>query len=92
MRRILIIDDEEDLREVAALSLEAAAGSTVTTASSGAESIAMANAADPRPDATLMDVMMPGMDGPTTFRAMQQEPAIAAIPVILLTAKVQGVD
>jgi len=92
MRRILIIDDEEDIREVAALSLEAVAGWTITTASSGAQGIAMAIAADPKPDAILMDVMMPGMDGPTTFRAMQQEPAIAHLPVILLTAKVQGVD
>ena len=39
-----------------------------------------------------MDVMMPGMDGPTTFRQMQQNPEIAGIPVLLLTAKVQGVD
>jgi CheY-like chemotaxis protein len=39
-----------------------------------------------------MDVMMPGMDGPTTFRKMQQNPDIAGIPVLLLTAKVQGVD
>jgi CheY-like chemotaxis protein len=39
-----------------------------------------------------MDVMMPGVDGPTTFRAMQQTPDIAHIPVVLLTAKVQGVD
>ena len=39
-----------------------------------------------------MDVMMPGMDGPSTFRKMQQTPEIAHIPVLLLTAKVQGVD
>jgi CheY-like chemotaxis protein len=39
-----------------------------------------------------MDVMMPGMDGPTTFRQMRQNPEIANIPVLLLTAKVQGVD
>ena len=47
--------------------------------------------ADP-PDAILMDVMMPAMDGPTTLLQMQNTPAIAHIPVILLTAKVQGVD
>lgn len=39
-----------------------------------------------------MDVMMPGVDGPTTFANMQQNPAVADIPVLLLTAKVQGVD
>jgi CheY-like chemotaxis protein len=90
MRRILIIDDEDDIREVASLSLESVAGWEVRTARSGAEGMLFA-AADP-PDAILMDVMMPEMDGPTTFREMQKVPAIAGIPVILLTAKVQGVD
>jgi len=90
MRRILIIDDEDDIREVAALSLEATAGWHILTASSGAKGIEIAVAE--QPDAILMDVMMPGVDGPTTFRNMQQNPAIANIPVLLLTAKVQGVD
>jgi len=90
MRRILIIDDEDDIREVAALSLESIAGWEVSTASSGAEGIRAA-IADP-PDAILMDVMMPEMDGPTTVKEMQNTPSIAHIPVILLTAKVQGVD
>jgi CheY-like chemotaxis protein len=94
MRRILIIDDEDDIREVAALSLEAVAGWNILTASSGAEGMAIAAAAAPneKPDAILMDVMMPEVDGPTTFGLMQQDPAIAGIPVLLLTAKVQGVD
>jgi CheY-like chemotaxis protein len=92
MRRILIIDDEDDIREVAALSLEATVGWDIITASSGAAGIRAAVESSPQPDAILMDVMMPGMDGPTTFRQMQQDPAIAGIPVILLTAKVQGVD
>jgi CheY-like chemotaxis protein len=92
MRRILIIDDEDDIREVAALSLEATAGWEIVTASSGAEGIQAAADPDRRPHAILMDVMMPGMDGPTTFRQMQQNPEIASIPVLLLTAKVQGVD
>jgi CheY-like chemotaxis protein len=90
MRRILIIDDEDDIREVAALSLESVAGWQVTTASSGAEGMRLAAAEVP--DAILMDVMMPAMDGPTTFREMQKLPELAKIPVILLTAKVQGVD
>jgi len=90
MRRILIIDDEDDIREVAALSLESIAGWQVSTASSGAEGMRMAAAE--LPDAILMDVMMPAMDGPTTFREMQKLPNLASIPVILLTAKVQGVD
>ncbi|MBS1814749.1 MAG: response regulator [Acidobacteria bacterium] len=90
MRHILIIDDEDDIREVASLTLEATAGWKISTASSGAEGIEKARAL--HPDAILMDVMMPGMDGPTTFREMQKDPSIANIPVLLLTAKVQGVD
>ena len=90
MRSILIIDDEDDIREVAALSLEATAGWKILTASSGAEGIEIAQ--KEQPDAILMDVMMPGSDGPTTYRAMQEIPAISHIPVLLLTAKVQGVD
>ena len=90
MRRVLIIDDEDDIREVAALSLESVAGWEIATANSGAAGIERAK--EFKPDAILMDVMMPGMDGPTTFRAMQQIPEVAQIPVLLLTAKVQGVD
>jgi CheY-like chemotaxis protein len=88
--RILIIDDEDDIREVAALSLETVAGWEVTTAASGAEG--MARAIESQPDAILLDVMMPGMDGPTTFRELRKNPATAHIPVLLLTAKVQSSD
>lgn len=88
--KVLIIDDEDDIREVAALSLESVAGWEVVTASSGAQG--MARALEERPDAILLDVMMPGMDGPATFRAMQANPALASIPVLLLTAKVQASD
>jgi CheY-like chemotaxis protein len=87
---VLIIDDEDDIREIAALSLEAVSGWTVHTASSGTEGIA--SAVKLQPDAILMDVMMPGMDGPTVFKTMQQTRGIEHIPVILLTAKVQGID
>lgn len=92
MRQILIIDDEDDIREVAALSLEATAGWEITTACCGADGILSAANPKSRPHAILMDVMMPGMDGPTTFRQMQENPDTAGIPVLLLTAKVQGVD
>jgi CheY-like chemotaxis protein len=90
VRRILIIDDEDDIREVAALSLETVAGWTVCTANSGTDGIQ--KAIEEKPDAILMDVMMPAMDGPTTFRQMQTIPDLSSIPVLLLTAKVQGVD
>lgn len=89
-RKILIIDDEEDIREVAAMSLESVAGWAVLTASSGAQGLA--RAAEHRPDAILLDVMMPGMDGPATFLALRKNPATAQIPVLLLTAKAQTAD
>jgi CheY-like chemotaxis protein len=89
-RKILIIDDEDDIREVAALSLESVAGWDVIRASSGAQGLA--RAAEQHPDAILLDVMMPGMDGPTTFKELRKNPVTARIPVLLLTAKVQGND
>jgi|ERR1700733_15228577 CheY-like chemotaxis protein len=89
-RRILIIDDDDDIREVAALTLETVAGWNVLTANSGSNGIQRAQ--EENPDAILLDVMMPGMDGPTTFLELQKIPQTAKIPVILLTAKVQGAD
>jgi CheY-like chemotaxis protein len=89
-RRILIIDDEEDIREVAGLSLETVADWEVVLASSGPQGIA--RAIEQQPDAILLDVMMPGMDGPATFRELRGNPATAHIPVLLLTAKVQSTD
>jgi CheY-like chemotaxis protein len=89
-RRILIIDDEDDIRQVAALSLETISGWDVVLARSGAEGIEVA--IKEKPDAILLDVMMPEMDGPTTFLKLQATPQTATIPVLLLTAKVQGSD
>jgi CheY-like chemotaxis protein len=89
-RKILIIDDEDDIREVAALSLESVAGWEVAMASSGA--LGIIRATEFRPDAILLDVMMPGMDGPSTFRELRSNPATSTIPVLLLTAKVQATD
>ena len=90
MHRILIIDDEDDIREVAALSLETVAGWNTLAAPDGRQGLAMAS--EHKPDAILLDVMMPGMDGPTTFRQLALDPATAHIPVLLLTAKVQPSD
>ena len=90
LRRLLLIDDDDDIREVAALSLQATTSWTILTAASGPQGLALAAAE--APDAILMDVQMPGMDGPTTFGHLQSNPATAAIPVILLTAKVHGPD
>jgi CheY-like chemotaxis protein len=85
--RILLVDDEDDIRTVARMSLERVAGWTVLTASSGAEGCAVAAAE--QPDAIVLDVMMPGQDGPATLTQLREDPATASIPVVFLTAKVQ---
>jgi CheY-like chemotaxis protein len=87
-RKILIVDDEDDIREVAQMSLEMVGGWQVVPARSGAQAIELA--AREQPDAILLDVMMPGMDGPTTFEHLQAVEETRDIPVIFLTAKVQG--
>ena len=89
-KRILVIDDEDDIREVAKLSLEMVGGWEVLVERSGAEGLATARAETP--DAILLDVMMPEMDGPTTFRMLQEDPVTQKIPVILMTARVQAAD
>jgi CheY-like chemotaxis protein len=87
-KQILVIDDENDIREVARLSLQLTENWTVMSANGGAAGTVLALSA--RPDAILLDVMMPDMDGPSTLRVLQQQGA--TIPVIFLTAKVQPAD
>jgi CheY-like chemotaxis protein len=89
-KRILVIDDEDDIREIAQVSLEMVGGWDVLTARSGSEGLA--RAAAEQPQAILLDVMMPDMDGPATLQKLRAHAATRHIPVILLTAKVQGTD
>lgn len=89
-KHILLIDDEEDIREVVALSLETVAGWRVTSAGSGNEGMQLAKAS--APDAILLDVMMPGQDGPATLRLLRSDQSTAGIPVLFLTAKVQALE
>lgn len=90
IKRILLIDDEDDIREVAQISLEILRGWEVITASSGVEGIAKAKSE--QPDAILLDVMMPELDGFATFQHLKLDQETQQIPVILLTAKVQSSD
>lgn len=89
-KRILVIDNEPYIQEVTKVCLETVGGWEVWTASSGQQGLSMA--ATYQPDAILLDVMMPDMDGLTTFQKLQANPATQAIPVILLTAKIQASD
>jgi two-component system, OmpR family, alkaline phosphatase synthesis response regulator PhoP len=90
IKRILIIDDEDDIREATQVCLEVTGEWEVLTASSGHEGLLKATAE--HPDAILLDVMMPGMDGISTFQELQTNPATQDIPVILLTAKTQSAE
>jgi len=85
---VLLVDDEDDIRLVARASLERLAGWEVLAASSGADGVAQARAE--QPDAIVLDVMMPGMDGPATLAELRADPSTASIPVVFLTAKVQA--
>lgn len=87
VKRILIIDDEYRIREVTKLALEMMAGWEVLTADSGHEGLIQAEVE--QPDAILLDVMMPNMDGSATLAKLQANSATKHIPVFLLTAKVQ---
>ena len=89
-RRVLVVDDEADIREVAQMGLELAAGWEVITASSGEDAVAMA--VEAKPDAILLDVMMPGVDGPEALRRLRANVDTHAIPVVFLTAKVHAAD
>jgi CheY-like chemotaxis protein len=87
MSKILHIEDESDIQEVARIALQEVGGFSVEGVSSGREGLAAAKAA--MPDLILLDVMMPGMDGPTTLKALRGCPSTASIPVIFMTAKAQ---
>ena len=88
LRRILYVEDENDIRTVGKMALEAVGGFEVIACASGDE--ALAAAPQSRADLILLDVMMPGRDGPTTLAALRAIPATAATPVIFMTAKVQA--
>ena len=81
---ILVVDDDDDIRQVLAMVLDEA-GFRVVTAANGREALERLRG-DPRPDVILLDLMMPEMDG-YQFRAEQQrDPALHAIPTLIVTA------
>jgi CheY-like chemotaxis protein len=87
LTRILMVEDEPDIQVIGKLALEAVGGFTVNVCGSGSEALASGPAF--RPDLVLLDVMMPGLDGPGTLQAMRQTPEMAEVPVVFMTAKVQ---
>lgn len=85
--RILYVEDEPDIQTVARLALEALGGFVVEICSSGNE--ALQRAPGFQPQLILLDVMMPGMDGPSTLKMLRALPQFSRTPVIFMTAKVQ---
>lgn len=84
-RRVLVVDDDDIIREVAKVALEVVGGWQVSTATSGTEASRVA--ADVQPDVVLLDVMMPALDGPSTAALLREDPRTRDLPVIFLTAK-----
>ena len=88
LQRILYVEDEPDIQAVAQIALESVGGYTLKVCSSGSEAIQ--NALEFKPQLFLLDVMMPGMDGPTTLSELRKIPELGEIPAIFMTAKVQS--
>ncbi len=87
LESILLVEDEQDIRVIARMALEKVGGFTVEIRKSGREAVERAR--DFAPDLILLDVMMPGMDGPATLEALRANAATSDIPVIFISARVQ---
>jgi len=87
LNRILLVEDDLDIQSIARLALELLGGFTVEVCSRGQEALDKVSAFDP--DMIVLDVMMPGMDGPTTLQALRKLPAVASVPAVFMTARVQ---
>jgi CheY-like chemotaxis protein len=85
LNKVLVVEDEDDIREIVTAALEIFGGYTVEPCASGDEAIERAAAFDP--DIMLLDVMMPGMDGPTTLGKLREISGLENKPVIFVTAK-----
>lgn len=87
LKRILLVEDDPDIRTVTSLALGSFGGFDVLTCASAREAVECAG--DFHPDLILLDVMMPGMDGVDALLALREIPAMASVPVVFLTARVQ---
>jgi CheY-like chemotaxis protein len=87
IQKIMMVDDEPHIRRIGELSLKNVGRWQVVLAGSGKEAVDLARRE--RPDVILLDVMMPGMDGPATLAELREGQDTASIPVIFLTAKAQ---
>ncbi len=86
-KKILMVEDDPDIRRVAVMALKFKGGFEVVVAGDGVEGLE--KAAAEKPDVILLDSMMPRLDGPETCKRLKADPDLKAIPVIFLTAKSQ---
>ncbi len=90
LNKILYVEDELDIQTIAHIALEAIGGFTLKICSSGEDAIKQISAF--QPDLILLDVMMPGLDGPATLKELRKIPEFANTPAIFMTAKVQATE
>jgi two-component system OmpR family response regulator len=87
LKRVLLVEDDPDVQVVTEFALSSVGGFSVVVCGSGREALDRVEAF--APDLILLDVMMAGMDGPTTLQALARIPTVVDIPVVFMTAKVQ---
>lgn len=88
LEKILVVDDDSDILEIVKLALSTVGNFSIEACSSGKE--ALEKIVHIKPQLILLDVMMPDLDGPSTLKKIRENPELAQIPVIFLTAKVQA--
>jgi len=90
LNKICYVEDDEDIQRIVRMSLERVGKMTVEVVTDPLKAIGVINAF--RPDLVMLDWMMPGMDGPTLFKKMKEDPQTALLPVVFITAKAQSRD
>lgn len=91
LQHILYVEDDADIRTIAQLALEAVGGYTLKVCASGQEALDTVSAGY-RPDLIVLDVMMPGLDGPGTLSGLRRLAATMETPAVFMTAKVQAAE
>ena len=90
LNKICYVEDDEDIQRIVRMSLERVGKMTVEIVTDPLQAIGVIHAF--KPDLVMLDWMMPGMDGPTLFRKMKEDPQMSALPVVFITAKAQSRD
>ena len=86
-RRVMCVEDDPDIRAIAEIALQDVGGFTAVLCESGSRALEVAPGFGP--ELVLLDVMMPGLDGPATLQALRRQPGMSAVPVIFMTARLQ---